>query len=511
MSAAEAESLDPLAGALVKEILTSSVGRAKKFDSAADAEETEVLTSTLIKKKISNLGPSADGVSLVFRSLDLQELNLGDVSLLSEYPHIQHLNLRGNSIADLSSISSMTHLLSLDASNNLLAEALSVSPAPRFLKSLNVSNNKILSLSLTDFTHLTTLNLDQNILTRLDGLEQCKNLVELRASSNYIEDLPSFATIPLKRLYLANNRLSSLSFLDTLGQLEHLDLSGNMISTLEGMEHLERLVVLHLAANKIADVAVLDPLQLLLDLCELSLGGNPLKNYRPHVLFSMPRLVTLDGSTVSCIEKVAAVNQCAPPPAVVAALDHATVVAATLNSPVSLAPSVLTDSDLPYPIAVLASGSPSAAARLAHELVTRFPAVFVPWGAVALPEDDLAPTIAESRILCTFRAGAGVQGLSQADLEQIALRFRIPVAVLPLMGVHAIRKTHVAISVWGIRASDAPDVSDQDQALFKSMLAEDEFDGHLEITGETDYAAFADRLAQSHTGALNELKAKYSH
>jgi hypothetical protein len=130
---------------------------------------TKALTEDLIAPRISTLGKSANGAGLVFVKLEVNGVQLDNVSLLSNYPHLRYLvgdvvcaasrhvylphihplptqDLSDNVIPTLSpGLAGMTHLLSLDVHGN----ALTAFPGDeitgkRYLQHVNLAKNAII-------------------------------------------------------------------------------------------------------------------------------------------------------------------------------------------------------------------------------------------------------------------------------------------------------------------------------------------------------------------------------
>ena len=77
----------------------------------------------------------------------------------------------------------------------------------------------------------------------------------------------------MKELRLIDNKISDITPLKRLTNLEYLDLSGNQISDLSPLTDLTNLKYLHLENNQISD---LSPLAGLTKLCSLHLQTNPI-------------------------------------------------------------------------------------------------------------------------------------------------------------------------------------------------------------------------------------------
>ncbi|KPP79748.1 leucine-rich repeat-containing protein 48-like [Scleropages formosus] len=129
---------------------------------------------------------------------------------------------------------------------------------------------------LWQFTSLTKLQLDNNIIEKIEGLERLTNLVWLDLSFNKIEVIEG---------------------LDTLVKLEDLSLYHNRISIIENMDSLQKLHVLSLGNNLLRDLDNVVYLRKFKNLRTLNLAGNPLckeSNYKVFIAAHFPELVYLD-------------------------------------------------------------------------------------------------------------------------------------------------------------------------------------------------------------------------
>ena len=146
-----------------------------------------------------------------------------------------------------------------------------------------------------------------------------KNLTEMHAGGRGVEKLDTWQMqrFPnLEVLWLNDNKISKLQGLEYNFRLKHLYLQNNSITTLLNnsccIGTLTSLETLQLACNQLQDMkATLEVLSKLRRLRYLSLHSNPLALegfYRESVIFAIPTLEHLDASTVTPIERAAAVK-----------------------------------------------------------------------------------------------------------------------------------------------------------------------------------------------------------
>ena len=183
---------------------------------------------------------------------------------------------------------------------------------PANLEWIDYSNNNISRIENAHLhAYLRFLKLDENNINVIEGLQENRNLRVLSLNSNTIDIIENLDGLLLDELYLADNNLKSISGLQALPNLRTLDLTKNGISKLSGFEIVESLRFLYLCQNNISKVRELNAISELPLITELDLSFNPVqarKYYRLQVLFIIPQLRSLDGSTISAEEKIKAEN-----------------------------------------------------------------------------------------------------------------------------------------------------------------------------------------------------------
>ncbi|MCX7904024.1 MAG: leucine-rich repeat domain-containing protein, partial [Caloramator sp.] len=97
-------------------------------------------------------------------------------------------------------------------------------------------------VDLRFFKSLKKLNISNNNLTDLKGLENLKKLEEIIAYENNIRDVSALSNVKsLKYLDLANNKIQNAQALTNLANLEVLNLSAIEIEKVDGFENLKNL------------------------------------------------------------------------------------------------------------------------------------------------------------------------------------------------------------------------------------------------------------------------------
>ena len=172
--------------------------------------------------------------------------------------------------------------------------------APDALETCDMSYNMLASLGdWKVHRYLRELNLRGNYIHFLsNGLKENKELRMLDLSENFILQLQNLE-LDLRTLNMAQNKLRSLEGVQKLSKLHSLDVRHNHITTISALtsQELPRLRKLRLSENRISEMKDVDQLQSFAFLCELYMQPNPLSQlpeYRAQVLHRLPRLRQLD-------------------------------------------------------------------------------------------------------------------------------------------------------------------------------------------------------------------------
>ncbi len=195
-----------------------------------------------------------------------------DYVLTSNIIGLTSLEVSSRNIKDLTGIEAFVSLTTLDVSDNLLT-TIDISNNID-LDVLNVSNNTLNALDVTYLIKLGTLNASDNSLALLD-VSNCVSLLQLDVSSNSLTALDISKNTALTQLNVSGNSLTSLDIANNnaLEQLNvsnnsftslnvsnntallQLDVSNNTLSTL-GLSSLTNLTALNMASNSFTNIDV---------------------------------------------------------------------------------------------------------------------------------------------------------------------------------------------------------------------------------------------------------------
>lgn len=189
--------------------------------------------------------------------------------------NIEYLDLSFNIIKRIKNINHLKRLLVLNLSYNcFIDEIYNIDNLIR-LKEINLSNNRILTISgMDNQVNLTTLDLSSNRLTQIENLDNLVNLEHLYLNNNKIHDIENLNKLTkLKTLSLASNRIHKIQNLKYCVKLIILDLRDNLITVMENFERNKCLQELTLMNNRIIEI---DNIFHLKDMTKLILNNNPI-------------------------------------------------------------------------------------------------------------------------------------------------------------------------------------------------------------------------------------------
>ncbi|XP_021359488.1 leucine-rich repeat-containing protein 9-like isoform X4 [Mizuhopecten yessoensis] len=175
---------------------------------------------------------------------------------------------------------------------------------------LNMDNQHITKLSgLERMDNLKYATFNNNDITKIEGLDQCTSLEELSLENNCVARLEGISKlVNLRRLSLGSNYITSVenAGLQFLVLLVYLSMENNKLTSLAGMQKMSSLVELYVGNNLIYSVREVFYLKVLSNLVILDLFGNPvateIDNYRLFVIYHLKNLKALDGVAIEATE-----------------------------------------------------------------------------------------------------------------------------------------------------------------------------------------------------------------
>lgn len=151
----------------------------------------------------------------------------------------------------------------------------------------------------------TAMKKTRRALKSLGALSEFENLTVLDVSNNAVSDMHGLEALArLETLVLSRNHLKKIGpELFSLGSLRDLELSGNFIAHIpRAVAKLELLERLNVSGNSLSTLKEVDALSSLANLHVCNLSANPfckLPTYRDYVVFKLAGLETLDGMPIT--------------------------------------------------------------------------------------------------------------------------------------------------------------------------------------------------------------------
>jgi len=171
-------------------------------------------------------------------------------------------------------LNSKNEITGLNLRDNQLTEIKGLEQLTQ-LQRLDLSNNQLTEIKgLEQLTQLQDLRLSNNLLTEIKGLEQLTQLQTLWLNNNQLTEIKGLEKLTqLQVLYLSSNPLTEIKGLEQLTQLISLDLRWNQLTEIKGLEQLTQLQYLDLSSNRLTEIKGLEQLT---QLQRLDLSNNQL-------------------------------------------------------------------------------------------------------------------------------------------------------------------------------------------------------------------------------------------
>lgn len=222
------------------------------------------------------------------RELALDVHCVTDLSVLKDMP-LEKLCLKNCSLDSLSSLPALEDLKMLDVADNPLTDISILAQYPD-LEHLNLMNTSVSDIHVLEGSKLRYLDCCYTGVTDYSVVATLDSLINFRISNGNAQTIAFINELTnLEALTLNESSISSLDEIDRLTRLESLDLSGcrNMTS-LDGVERFPSLDYISIASSEVTD---LTPLTELKKLRCLEASYAPLEDFTP--LENCPRLDSL--------------------------------------------------------------------------------------------------------------------------------------------------------------------------------------------------------------------------
>lgn len=225
------------------------------------------------------------------KELDLSNHDIQDLTGLASFANLTDLNLSQNKINNINELRYCTKMQQLNVSNTNIGNNNTA------IESMTVLTN--LDLSNTGMTHIDSIN---NLTNGFLSNKRTTKLLDLNISNNKISNIEGLENITtLQKLYVSSNQLTDISKLGSLAKLDTLNLSGNHVEDITSLEPLNNLKTLYISNNKIRDISPISRIAI----TELDFSGNRVKD-----ITSLSRMTSLtnlymNNNQIDNIESVA--------------------------------------------------------------------------------------------------------------------------------------------------------------------------------------------------------------
>uniref|UniRef100_A0A0K0ENM9 MFS domain-containing protein n=1 Tax=Strongyloides stercoralis TaxID=6248 RepID=A0A0K0ENM9_STRER len=225
-----------------------------------------------------------------------EPVNLNDLN--EDEDVIELINNRLRAFPDVSRFHSLTYL---SLRQNLLVEIPELD-IPN-LETLDLYDNQISAIKgLDKLVKLRVLDLSQNRILKIEGLQNLPNLEELFLTYNKIKKIEGLENnLKLTQLELGCNKISKIENISHLVKMKKLHLGKNKIRVMEGFETMKELEILGLAANRITKIENLSPLS---NLRELHISEQGIQSLEGLENVISIELLDLSKNMISKISKI---------------------------------------------------------------------------------------------------------------------------------------------------------------------------------------------------------------
>ncbi|EEH47808.2 uncharacterized protein PADG_03892 [Paracoccidioides brasiliensis Pb18] len=204
---------------------------------------------------LSELSNDVDDIDLVHcRITSLPALHL------ERFTNLEKLCLRQNQISRLSFPENLGPTLTdLDLYDNMISHIKGLEHLSK-LTSLDFSFNNIKHIkNISHLVHLKDLYFVQNRIQKIEGLEGLKELRNLELAANKIRDIENLdSLIALEELWLGKNKITEIKNIDALANLKIISLPSNRLTNISGLSNLPNLEELYVSHNAITAISGLE-------------------------------------------------------------------------------------------------------------------------------------------------------------------------------------------------------------------------------------------------------------
>jgi Leucine-rich repeat (LRR) protein len=246
-------------------------------------------------RKLDGIADLDGLITLSARSNIVREVNFEHF----RFGRVVDLDVSGNQICSIKGLESMDSLRTLNINKNPFSEPFEVAAMMPRLKHLSLRSCGLMTLDVSHFTNLRTLEVDNNSLTAITGLDDLKKLDLLSMCAQDLDEgsrIEIFDTpMEAQTVRLSRNTIPDLQLNHAFMSVKHIDLSDTGLTILPSNfgTQLPNLRTLDLSYNGLKDIRPLAPLR---GLVSLKLTGCRIERLRKTVatVGKLGKLLKLD-------------------------------------------------------------------------------------------------------------------------------------------------------------------------------------------------------------------------
>jgi Leucine-rich repeat (LRR) protein len=195
-----------------------------------------------------------DGAPIAIRMLSARSNQISNLTGWSHLANLQYLDISNNYLSDLNGLSGLVHLREIRADDNEIASLDAVYQIDGLLK-LRLRRNKLTTVDFANsrLQRLEDLDLCENEITSVHGLESLTLLKQLKLDGNRLDRAPSLEKeLPhIQRLSLQECGLQELD-VSSMPALRIVQVDGNSLRRIDGIETLKSLDTLSIRSQKLS-------------------------------------------------------------------------------------------------------------------------------------------------------------------------------------------------------------------------------------------------------------------
>ncbi|KAJ5697302.1 Leucine rich repeats (2 copies) [Penicillium malachiteum] len=203
-----------------------------------------------------------EGEDVNVEDIDLVHCRISSIAALrlDRFNKLQRLCMRQNQISRIDFPSNVAATLTeLDLYDNLISHVKGLDEF-KDLTSLDLSFNKIKHIkNVAHLVKLTEIFFVQNKISQIEGLEGLTALRNLELGANRIREIENLdSLVALEQLWLGKNKITEMKNLDSLSNLRIISIQSNRLTSITGLSKLPNLEELYLSHNAVTELSGLE-------------------------------------------------------------------------------------------------------------------------------------------------------------------------------------------------------------------------------------------------------------